>query len=218
MQYSVGTVEKIGSRRRHRNATISADRSARRPLRLCASAVNTALPRLDCGYRVDLTVAEVVVVERDHLAPVDDAPRRWNVPSDQLQCRICGATAFIGAFWGWKSSNSYRPPSTAETPRVSAGDVLIRARRPNAKTHPFSNRANRRSHCREIFHPFNFKRLTNPQIRYLFLSLLLNQKLLRSNSSSGGPRSARVVLAPGAPRKACRLTGQLWSDLADGSC
>jgi len=36
--------------------------------------------------------------------------------------------------------------------------------------------------------------------------LSLNQKLLRSNSSSGGACSARVVLAPGAPRKARRLT------------
>src|SRR5438094_10373348 len=47
-----------------------------------------------------------------------------------------------------------------------------------------------------------------------FYRLSLNQKLLRSNSSSGGPRSVRVVLAPGAPRKVCRLTGQLWPDLA----
>ena len=33
------------------------------------------------------------------------------------------------------------------------------------------------------------------------------EKMLRSISSSGGLRSARVVLAPGAPRKARLLTG-----------
>src|SRR5438445_12986993 len=43
--------------------------------------------------------------------------------------------------------------------------------------------------------------------------LSLNQKLLHSNSSSGGDCPARVVLAPGAPGKVCRLTGQLRSDL-----
>ena len=51
-----------------------------------------------------------------------------------------------------------------------------------------------------------------------FYRLSLNQKLLRSNSSSGGACPARVVLAPGAPRKACHLTGQLRPDLVDGSC
>ena len=36
----------------------------------------------------------------------------------------CYATVFIGAFWGWKSSNPYRPTMNrrdAETQRVSAG-------------------------------------------------------------------------------------------------
>jgi hypothetical protein len=85
--------------------------------------------------------------------------------------------------------------------RISGGTKFCKSRAPN------------------IFIRFRFSLLAHPpRLRPNLPVYAEGRKLLRSNSSSGGPRSARVIRAPGAPRKVCRLTGQLWPDLADGSC
>src|SRR5882672_1807298 len=71
--------------------------------------------RLDCGYRVDLVVADAVVVELktvDRLAPVHDAQLLtylrlggWKVGLLITLMSGCCVMAFTGAFSGWKSSN-----------------------------------------------------------------------------------------------------------------
>ena len=73
--------------------------------------------RLDCGDRVDLIVADAVVVELktvDRLAPVHDAQLLtylrlggWKVVCSSTSMWGCCVTAFTGAFSGWKSSNGY---------------------------------------------------------------------------------------------------------------
>jgi GxxExxY protein len=74
--------------------------------------------RLDCGYRVDLIVAEAVVVELktvDHLAPVHDAQLLTYLRLGGWKLGLLInfnvallLTESIGAFWGWTSSKLLR--------------------------------------------------------------------------------------------------------------
>src|SRR5258706_13379244 len=74
--------------------------------------------RLDCGYRVDLVVADAVVVElktvtawrrfmmRNFLLTCGWVVGKWGCLSTSMSS--CCVMAFTGAFSGWKRSNRLR--------------------------------------------------------------------------------------------------------------